>query len=91
MPPKTTVTELLRRSDELSRKLITETGTTMPARLIDNLLAGYASLVPWPASQKALLNALASSVSQARPVNRRRLLVENLPAPSNGPPTPAPE
>jgi hypothetical protein len=91
MPPKTTVTELLRRSDELFRKLITETGTTMPARLIDNLLTGYASLVPWPTSQKALLDALASPVSQARPVNRRRLLVENLPAPSNGPPTPARE
>lgn len=91
MPPKTTVTELLRRSDELSRELRTETGATMPARLLDNLLAGYASLVPWPASQTALLAALASSISQARPVNRRRLLVENLPLPSDGPPMPAPE
>jgi hypothetical protein len=90
MPAKTTVTELLRRSDELSRELITATAATMPARLLDNLLAGYASLVPWPASQKALLDALASSVSQARPVNRRRLLVENLPLPPNGPPMPAP-
>jgi hypothetical protein len=90
MPPKTTVTELLRRSDELSRKLITETGATMPARLLDNLLGGYASLIPWPASQQALLDALASSVSPARPVNRRRLLAENLPLPSNGPPMPAP-
>jgi MTH538 TIR-like domain (DUF1863) len=91
MPPKTTVTELLRRSDELSRELITETGATLPARLLDNLLAGYASLVPWPTSQKALLDALASSVSQARPVNWRRLLVENLPLPSNGPPMPSPQ
>jgi hypothetical protein len=91
MPAKTMVTELLRRSDELSCELITKTGATMPARLLDNLLAGYASLVPWPASPQALLDALASSVSQARPVNRRRLLVENLPVLPNGAPLRAPE
>lgn len=89
-PPRTAVTELLRRSDELSRELMAETGATLPARLLDNLLTGYAALVSWPASQAALLDALASSASHARPVNRRRLLAKNLPMPSNGLPVPGP-
>ena len=92
-PPRAAVTELLRRSDELSRELMAETGATLPARLLDNLLTGYATLAPWPTSQAALLDALASSVRRARPVNWRRLLAKNLPMRSNGLPVhgPAPE
>jgi WD40 repeat protein len=88
--PRTTVGELLQLSDELSRELVAETGATLPARLLDNLLTGYAILVPWPASQTALLDALASSVGRARPVNGRRLLRQNLPMSPSSPPVPGP-
>jgi Thoeris protein ThsB, TIR-like domain/WD domain, G-beta repeat len=80
--------ELLRRSDELSRQLLAVTDTTLPARLMDNLLGGYATLMPWPASPDALLAALASQTGRAQPVNRRRLLIENLPLPSADVPDP---
>ena len=89
--PRTTAGELLRLSDELSRELVAETGATLPARLLDNLLTGYVILVPWPASQTALLDALAASVGRARPVNGRRLLRQNLPMTPSGPPVTGPE
>jgi hypothetical protein len=82
-PPRMAVAELLRLSDELSGELVANTGATIPARLLDNLLTGYASLISWPASPTALLDALTSSIGRARSVNRRLLLTEDLPVPSH--------
>ncbi|MFC4052804.1 TIR domain-containing protein [Actinomadura syzygii] len=72
------VTEVLRRSDELSQELLAETGTTLPARLLDNLLTGYATLIAWPASSEALIEALATSTGRTRPVTKRPLFTRNL-------------
>jgi WD40 repeat protein len=73
--------KLVKRADELSLELVSETGTTVPARFLDNLLGGYATLISWPASSGALLEAVASSGKHGRPVNSRRLLANNMPLP----------
>jgi len=81
--PGESVGTLRRRSDELAAEMLAATGTTLPARLLDNLLGGYALLVPWPASPAALRGTLASATGRARPVNGRRLLARNLPSTSD--------
>ncbi|TYK46986.1 hypothetical protein FXF68_24525 [Actinomadura decatromicini] len=78
VPSRRPVTEVLRRSDELSHELLAETGATLPARLLDNLLTGYATLIGWPASPEVLIEALASSTGRARPVTKRPLFARNL-------------
>lgn len=72
---------LMKRTDELSLELMAEAGTTLPARFLDNLLSGYATLIPWPTSPDALLEAMTSSEKRGRPVNSRRLLANNMPLP----------
>lgn len=77
---------LIGRSDAVSRELLDAVGTTVPARLLDNLLSGYATLVEWPASPGALLEALdAAAGDRGRPVNSRRLRAKNIPLAADAP------
>jgi len=86
--PDEPVTTILQRSRALSEELMAATGATLPARLLDNLLSGYAALIAWPTSPAALLDALASAGGRSRPVNNRRLLSRNLPSPDGAPEPP---
>ncbi|MFD8130078.1 TIR domain-containing protein [Streptomyces mirabilis] len=72
--PDVPIARLLERSDAVSQELLAATGTTLPARLLDNLLSGYAALVQWPTTPTVLLEALVSATGRPRPVNRRPLL-----------------
>lgn len=78
--PDVPVAQLLKRSDAVSRELLAATGITLPARLLDNLLSGYAALVQWPTTPTVLLEALVSATGRPRPVNRHPRLTANISA-----------
>ena len=88
--PGESAIEMLKSSDDVSRKLLAATGTTLPARLLDNLLSGYATLISWPASPRALRDVLDAAVGCSQPITRRRLMRENFPLPAGQPPEPDP-
>ncbi|WP_169811104.1 TIR domain-containing protein [Nocardia amamiensis] len=84
-------TAIRARSDQLSRDLMAAYGTTIPPRLLDNLLSGYAAMVSWPSSPDSLHSALTDSAGRSSPVNGRRLVARNADVSADDEPIAPPE
>jgi hypothetical protein len=70
-------------SNAISNSLLASSGFTIPARLLDNLLSGYASLYQWPNSDHEAADILSKLKPNGPAINSRIIMKDNLSPPDN--------